>query len=45
MAANTEALKKLYAAYADKGVEFIAKPFSPQELSLKLREILDDTTG
>ncbi len=29
----------------DEGVEFIAKPFSPQELSLKLREILDDSIG
>jgi DNA-binding response OmpR family regulator len=26
----------------DEGVEFIAKPFSPQELSRKLRDILDD---
>ena len=26
----------------DEGVEFITKPFSPQELSRKLRDILDD---
>ena len=29
----------------DDSVEFIAKPFSPHDLSRKLRDILDDATG
>jgi len=29
----------------DEGVEFLAKPFSPTELSVKLRQILDDGSG
>ena len=36
-------VEELRGAFAEEGVAFLAKPFSPGELAVKVRSVLDAT--